>query len=196
MWQSCHLVQQPQERGRHLSKGSTGAHGNNRGVMSPLGRACVHEWLRRDTAPLNVTYTLSFIIVSRLWHCALGLSVWDDVDAARLWQLNDYSRGNLVPLHKKLWLFLTCLSENSVSQKLTVDDEMADVDQWYFSKEPPCQKSLFESNSLVKGISDQGWLNLLRNLPELSLTPNQTAVVFLSLLSWFPHFFFFPQQHP
>lgn len=97
MWQSCHLVQQPQERGRHLSKGSTGAHGNNRGVMSPLGRACVHEWLRRDTAPLNVTYTLSFIMVSRLWHSALGLSVSDDVDAARLWQLSDYSRGNLVP---------------------------------------------------------------------------------------------------
>lgn len=92
-----HLVQQPQERGRHLSKGSTGAHGNNRGVMSPLGRACVHEWLRRDTAPLNVTYTLSFIMVSRLWHSALGLSVSDDVDAARLWQLSDYSRGNLVP---------------------------------------------------------------------------------------------------
>lgn len=92
MWQSCHSVQQPQERGRHLSKGSAGAHGNRRGVMSPLGRACVHEWLRRDTAPLNVTYTLSFIIVSRL------LTLSDSDAAPILWRLNDYSRGNL---HRK-----------------------------------------------------------------------------------------------
>lgn len=138
-----------------------------------------------------------------MWH-TLWVLLWShssdillsDVDAARLWQLNDYSRGNLVPLHRKLRLFLTCLSENSVSQKLTVGDEMADVDQWYFSKKPPCQKSLFESNSLVKGISDQGSLNLLRNLPELSLTPNQTAVVFLSLcfLGSPPIFFSFPNN--
>ena len=38
-----------------------------------------------------------------------------------------------------------------------------------FSKKPPCQKSLFESNSLVKGISDQGSLNLLGNPPDCHL---------------------------
>lgn len=104
MWQSCPLVQQPQERGRHLSKGSMGAHGNNRGVMSALGRACVLERLRQDTGPLNMTYTLSFIIA---FSC--GLSVRDDFDALLLWQLNDYSRGNLVPLHKNCdYFWLVC----------------------------------------------------------------------------------------
>lgn len=104
MWQSCHLVQQPQESGRHLSKGSMGAHGNNQGVMSALGRACVHEWLRQDTGPLNMTYTLSFIIVF-----SVGLSVTDDFDARLFWQLSDYSRGNLDPLHKNCdYFWLVC----------------------------------------------------------------------------------------
>lgn len=99
MWQSCHSVQQPQERGRHLSKGSAGAHGNKRGVMSPLGRACVHEWLRRDTAPLNVTYTLSFIIVSRL----LTLS---DSDAAPFFDDWTITVEVICTEKKKTWLFL------------------------------------------------------------------------------------------
>lgn len=50
-----------------------------------------------------------------------------------------------------------------------------------------------ESNSLVKGISDQGSVNLLRNPPELSLTPNQTVVVFLYLCFLVHTIYFFPQ---
>lgn len=69
-----------------------------------LAKACVLEWLRQDTGPLNMTYTLSFIIA---FSC--GLSVRDDFDALLLWQLNDYSRGNLVPLHKNCdYFWLVC----------------------------------------------------------------------------------------
>lgn len=72
-----------------------------------------------ETLPLlNVTYTLSFIIVSRLWRSSPGLAVRADFDASLLWQLNDYSWGNLLPPAQKLWLFLTCLSENSFLKSL------------------------------------------------------------------------------
>lgn len=67
---------------------------------------------------LNVTYTLSFIIVSQLWRLSPGLAVRADFDSSLLWQPNDYSRGNLLPLHRNLWLFLTCLSENSFIKSL------------------------------------------------------------------------------
>lgn len=127
----------PRERGQHLSKGSTGAHGNNRGVMSLVGRACVHEWLRPDTAPLNVTYTLRCIIVSRLWHSPLWTLV-----LGRLWRAPPLTRPFF-----DIWtlevIYSPCTKTAIVpdlfvrkffSPKLKVSDEMADVDQWYFSK--------------------------------------------------------------
>lgn len=62
-----------------------------------------------------------------------------------------------------------------------------------FSKKPPCQRSLFESNSLVKGISDQGSVNFAEESSRtFTYTKSDSRGLSLSLLFGPYDFFFFP----
>lgn len=140
--------EQERERGRHLSKGSTGAHGNNRCVMTPHGRAGVHERLSRDAAPFKPDTHFGF-------YWSLTASRCDK------------------------WLFSTCLSENSFLESLKLATRWLMWPTDISLRASVSEKPLY--NSLVKGISDQGSVNLLRSLPDLSHKIRQPFSLSLSL---------------
>lgn len=89
---------------------------------------------------LNVTYTLSFIIVSRLWRLSPGLAVRPTLTRP-LSDSRMITAGVIYSPAQKSVIIPDLFVREFFYQKLKVADEMADVDHWYFSKSRHVRKA-------------------------------------------------------